>query len=94
MARQDHIAPGEALWDWIGAHARDEAMRQLEREGWRPPPCPRERGAKLAWGIGGVIALAMLAGLWWGFVGGRHDGPTRLQEWEAHRAAERSGSGA
>ncbi|WP_265535956.1 hypothetical protein [Sphingomicrobium astaxanthinifaciens] len=40
-----------------------------------------------------MVALAMLAGLWWGFTGGRHEGPTRLQEWNELRAAERSGSG-
>ncbi len=76
------------MWDWIGEHARDEAMRQLEREGWRPPPGPREAGDRLAWAVIVVVAAAMLLGLWWGFAGGRHEGPTRLAEWNELRAAE------
>ncbi|MCJ7421468.1 hypothetical protein [Sphingomicrobium astaxanthinifaciens] len=91
MARQDRIAPGEALWDWIGAQARDEAIRQLEREGWRAPPTPEERGSSAGWAVIALVALAMLAGLWWGFTGGRHEGPTRLQEWNEIRSGSPGG---
>lgn len=78
----------DALWAWIGKHAD-------ARSGRSSPRPDLNRGTTTGGGaIGGIASLVVLAvvlgGLWWGFTGGRHEGPAHLAQWEQQREAARA----